>query len=465
MSDTSVLEEQIANLSSKYDEMKSDYNESLDTIWMLLAALLVFFMHAGFSMLEAGSVREKNTQGILGKNMLVVTVGFLAWYIMGFSLAFGERDDPNKFIGGSGFAMDGFWDDKSYFRNWFFQGAFCATGATIVSGAMAERTATVGFGIYTVIMTSFIYPVVVYWGWSGLGFLNYTNDHEESASVFGPFYMDFAGSGIVHLVGGVGALCGAIIVGPRKGRFDNSVPEDEFFAHNVPFVVLATFFLWFGWYGFNPGSTLSMHDSDTANVAGLVAVNTTLSPCVAGLTVFLLRAKVFPPHRKDVGGFCNGILAGLVAITAGCGVVKHWEAIVIGFIGAWVYQIVSMLLKYFKIDDVVDAVPVHGACGIWGVLALGLFGDPDHGMGGNGFIYGGDQLRVQSLAVIIIVAWSGFLSTLIFLPLRVANLLRLSDTYQDEGADAMEHSPPKAYESHEAHDVAKEAPEDNQAEA
>merc|ERR1712136_711408 len=257
----------------------------------------------GFSMLEAGSVRQKNTQGILGKNMLVVTVGFLAWYIMGFSLAFGERDDPNKFIGGYGFAMDGFWDDKSYFRNWFFQGAFCATGATIVSGAMAERTATVGFGIYTVIMASFIYPVVVYWGWSGLGFLNYTNDHEESASVFGPFYMDFAGSGIVHLVGGVGALCGAIIVGPRKGRFDNSVPEDEFFAHNVPFVALA--------------------------------------PCVAGLTVFLLRAKVFPPHRKDVGGFCNGILAGLVAITAGCGVVKHWEAIVIGFIGAWVYQIVS----------------------------------------------------------------------------------------------------------------------------
>merc|ERR1712136_646415 len=216
--------------------------------------------------------------------------------------------------------------------------------------------------------------------------------------------------------GGVGALCGAIIVGPRKGRFDNSVPEDEFFAHNVPFVVLATFFLWFGWYGFNPGSTLSMHDSDTANVAGLVV------------------------------------------ITAGCGVVKHWEAIVIGFIGAWVYQIVSMLLKCFKIDDVVDAVPVHGACGIWGVLALGLFGDPDHGMGGNGFFYGGDQFRVQFLAVIIIVAWSGFLSTLIFLPLRVANLLRLSDTYQDEGADAMEHSPPKAYESHEAPDVAKEAP-------
>merc|ERR1712136_138274 len=261
--------------------------------------------------------------------------------------------------------------------------------------------------------------------WSSLGFLSYTNDHDESESVFGPPYLDFAGSGIVHLVGGVGALCGAIIVGPRKGRFDNSVPEDEFVAHNVPFVVLATFFLWFGWYGFNPGSTLSMHDSDTANLAGLVAVNTTLAPCVAGLTVFLLRAKVVPPHRKDIGGFCNGILAGLVAITAGCGAVKHWEAIVIGFVAGIVYQSVSMLLKVFKIDDVVDAVPVHGACGIWGVLALGLFGDPDHGMGGNG----------------------------------------LSDTYQDEGADAMEHSPPKAYESKEAPDVAKEAPEDDTAEA
>merc|ERR1719383_1699787 len=291
--------------------------------------------------------------------------------------------------------MDGFWNDKTHFRTWFFQGAFCATSATIVSGAMAERTATFGFGIYTTVMTAFVYPVVVYWTWSGSGFFNYELDDGSYESVFGPAYMDFAGSGIVHLVGGVGALCGIIIVGPLKGQ------EEDFSAHNVPFVVLATFFLWFGWYGFNPGSTLSMHDSDTANVAGLVAVNTTLSPCVAGLTVFLLRAKVFPPHRKDVGGFCNGILAGLVAITAGCGVVKHWEAIVIGFIGAWVYQIVSMLLKYKKIDDVVDAVPVHGACGIWGVLALGLFGDPDHGMGGNGFFYGGDQLRVQSLAATV----------------------------------------------------------------
>merc|ERR1719188_1842721 len=150
--------------------------------------------------------------------------------------------------------MATFWDDKTLFRNWFFQGAFCATAGTIVSGAMAERTQLKGFATYSVIMTSFIYPTVVYWGWSGSGWLYYTNDAGDSVSSPGPWYRDFAGSGLVHLVGGVGALCGAAIVGPRKGRFDESNAE-EFDGHSVPFCVLGTFFLWFGWYGFNPGST------------------------------------------------------------------------------------------------------------------------------------------------------------------------------------------------------------------
>jgi len=449
MTSTST-DQEIAVLKQQMEEMMANYDESLDTIWMLLASLLVFFMHAGFSLLEAGSVRQKNAQGILGKNMLVVTLGFLAWYFMGYALAFGEVDEPNKFVGGYGFAMDGFWNDKTHFRTWFFQGAFCATSATIVSGAMAERTATFGFGIYTTVMTAFVYPVVVYWTWSGSGFFNYELDDGSYESVFGPAYMDFAGSGIVHLVGGVGALCGIIIVGPRKGRFSPlKGQEEDFSAHNVPFVVLATFFLWFGWYGFNPGSTMEMHSVEKANQASLVAVNTTLAPCVAGVIVFILRAKVVEPKRKDVGGFCNGILAGLVAITAACATVKPWEAVLIGFAAAFVYQGCSMLLKLLKIDDVVDAVPVHGACGVWGVLALGLFGDPDHDMGGNGLFYGGDQLRVQVMAIIIITSWSVVFSVLILVPLRFTNMLRLSDEYQDEGADAMEHSPPKAYQDKE----------------
>jgi Amt family ammonium transporter len=269
--------------------------------------------------------------------------------------------------------------------------------------------------------------------------------------------MDFAGSGIVHLVGGTGALIGTICVGARKGRFDGG--GEEFVGHSIPFCVLGTFFLWFGWYGFNPGSTLSMKTEADAHKAALVAVNTTLAPCISGLLVFVLRAKVCSPKLLDVGGFCNGILAGLVAITAGCAFVKPWEALIIGFIGGLVYQGASMLLQKLKIDDVVDAFPVHGACGMWGVLSLGLFGDPDEGIGGNGLLYGGDQLRVQIMAVIIIMAWTGGLSLLILAPLRKFGMLRLGDHFQEEGADVMEHTPPKAY-IHDKIEVAVVGPTD-----
>merc|ERR1719399_676256 len=432
----------IASLEEQIKTMQDDYNESLDTIWMLLAGILVFFMHAGFGLLEAGCVRSKNTQNILAKNMTVLTSGFLCWYVFGWPLAYGPVEDPNKFSGGTGFVMDGFWESKANFRNWFFQGAFCATAGTIVSGAMAERTQLKGFAIYTLFMTAFIYPITVYWGWSGSGFLSYTDDDGKSVSAFGPWYKDFAGSGLVHMVGGVGALCGCVIVGPRKGRFEPEVDQAEFTAHSIPFVVLGTMTLWFGWYGFNPGSTLSMHDVGAANLAGLVAVNTTLAPCVCGLLVFLLRAKLLPPYLLDVGGFCNGILAGLVSITAGCGFVEPWEAIIIAMMGACVYQGASMAVAKLEIDDVVDAFAVHGACGLWGVLALGIFGEKARGLGGN---RGRDQLGVQIMAGVILVLWVGGLSIAIFLPLKLANFLRLSDGFQDKGADIMEHSPPKAY--------------------
>lgn len=434
-----ALEKQVASI-------QSNHGEALDTIWMLLAGLLVFFMHAGFSLLEAGCVRFKNTQSILAKNLLVITVGFLCWYAMGWPLAYGAVADPNKFSGGTEFFADAFWDKKTNFRNWFFQGAFCATGGTIVSGAMAERTQLKGFATFTIIMTAFIYPIVAYWGWSGSGLLNYKDDDGKIVSAFGPVYKDFAGSGIVHLVGGVGALIGSICVGARKDRFDPA-KQSEFSSQSIPFVVLGTFCLWFGWYGFNPGSTLAMKSSSDAFTAGLVAMNTTLAPCVGGLVVFLLRAVVLPPRLLDVGGFCNGILAGLVAITAGCAYVKPWEAVIIGCLAGIIYQSASMLLKRLKIDDVVDAFPVHGAAGIWGVLALGLFGDEDEGIGGNGLFYGGDQLRTQVMAVILIFAWVGVLSALVFAPLRMLGMLRLSDIFQDQGADIMKHSPKKAYQT------------------
>lgn len=186
-----------------------------------------------------------------------------------------------------------------------------------------------------------------------------------------------------------------------------------------------------------------MHDVATAQTAASVAVNTTLALCIAGGIVFSLRAKVLPPKMKDVGAFCNGILAGLVSITAGCGSVKHWEAIVIGAIGGCIYCFSSMMIQKLKIDDVVDAFSVHGACGLWGVVAVGFFGDPE--AGGNGVFYSGNQLGTQVFAVFIIILWTSFFCTLVLLPLKLGGLLRLSDSFQDAGADVMEHSPSKAY--------------------
>mmetsp|Transcript_110635 Transcript_110635/g.356910 ORF Transcript_110635/g.356910 Transcript_110635/m.356910 type:complete len:475 (-) Transcript_110635:79-1503(-) len=439
-----ALDVQIAQRRQRLETMIEDYDESLDTIWMLLATMLVFFMHSGFSLLEAGTVRFKNTQNILAKNLVVVTVGFLTWYLVGYSLAFGVLKDTNKFAGFTNFAMDGFWADKKKFRFWLFQGACCATGGTIVSGAMAERAQLKGFGTYTVLLTSVIYPIVVYWVWSGKGFLNYPDDAGKMVSVFGPPFQDFAGSAVVHLVGGTGALLGAIVVGPRKDRW-NEAFADVFQGHSIPFCVLGTFFLWFGWYGFNPGSTLEMHTKEAAFRAALVAVNTTLAPCCSGMVVFFLRAKVFAPKSLDVGGFCNGILAGLVAVTAACSTVKPWEACIIGLIAGLLYQVASMLVLKMKVDDVVDAFAVHGVNGFWAVLACGLFGNPDEGIGGNGAFYGGDQFGTQLGGSVLIILWTAVLSLLIFLPLKRLGALRMSDAFQDHGADFMEHSPAKAY--------------------
>jgi len=432
--------EAVAVLESAMDTMIGDMNESLDTIWMLVCAMLVF-LHAGFSLLEAGTERVKNTQNILAKNLMVVTVGFLCWYVVGYPVALGPGVDANRFAGSKGSLMDGFWEAKSTFRVWFFQGCFCATGATIVSGAIAERARLDGFTMYTVLMTCAIYPVVIYWGWSGSGIFNYAENGAQK-SLVGPPLMDFAGSGLVHLVGGIGAFCGTLLVGTGVGRWE---AEEDFEAHSIPFCVVGTFFLWFGWYGFNPGSTLQMHTASDGFTASLVAVNTTLAPCCSALMVFTLRALVVMPRKLDVGGMCNGILAGLVSITGPCAFVKPFEAIIIGLLGGAIYQCASTMMRRAKLDDVVDAFAVHGACGMWGLVAAGLFGDPAEGLGGNGFFYSGNQLQTQMFAALLIILWVGGLSSIAFFALGRVGMLRLSDDIQKEGADAAEHAPKKAY--------------------
>merc|ERR1712048_424050 len=330
--------------------------------------------------------------------------------------------------------------------NWFFQWAFCSAAATIVSGGVAERVKFPGYALYSFLMTAFIYPVVVAWTW-GYGWL---------ADVNASGFMDFAGSGIVHMTGGVGALVGAICAGPRKNRWTN---PDDFVPHSLPLVVLGTFILWFGWYGFNCGSTLGLSDGSTGELAAQVAMNTTIAAATGGLVVFLLR-MVLLKGAYDIGGFCNGILAGLVSITAGCGNLDCGAAFLVAVIGGLIYQGASILMKKCRIDDPIDAFAVHGAAGAWGVIGCALFDwgkgvDYAHGWSGFNCKLGDDgkcmegawaQLVVANLVeVLAICGWVGGLSALVFIPLRMLGLLRADDAVQETGMDSAKHSPSKAY--------------------
>lgn len=312
---------------------------------------------------------------------------------------------------------------------------------------MAERVQIKGFVGFTIVMTGLIYPVGVFACWSKSGFLKYINDQGEFESIFGASFVDFAGSGVVHMVGGVAALCGALVVGPRSARFDEGADSTEFLPHNIPFLVLGTFCLWVGWFGFNPGSTMAMHKVSDATTAGLAAVNSVVAPCISGLVVFFMKGQVVRPKRLDVGAFCNGILSGLVAITAGCSILRPWEAGLVGFVAAFVYLGAARLLQRMRIDDVVDAFAVHGASGFWGIIAVGLLGNPREANGGNGSFYGGDQFVTQLLGALCLIAWTVVLSLVVLLPLQKLGALRLSEGFQVAGADIMEHSPAKAYAS------------------
>merc|ERR1719313_1191682 len=403
---------------------EADYTTVLDTMWLLICGTFVFFMHAGFAMLEAGSGRSKNAQAILIKNLITVCMGTLGWYFLGWSLAYGgdtltmeswkdgkfadcpEDENPmgcgdgyadNGFIGGkhmfagSGFLGKGDKADESWAEGvipaqqiaymWFFQWAFCTAGASIVSGGIAERVKFPGYMFFSFCMTAFIYPVVVCSTW-GYGWLETFKKDKEGNPVGG--YIDFAGSGVVHLCGGIAALVGAKVIGVRTGRFDPK-KADEFLPHSQPLIVLGTFILWFGWCGFNPGSTLGMSDAGTALKAAVVMMNTTITAAVGGVTVFLIMFGI--TKKYDCGNLCNGILCGLVSITAGCSNVESGSAFLIGIVGGLIFVGSSALIKKLKIDDPVDAFSVHGACGIWGCLAAALFDfgagtEKHHGWGG-----------------------------------------------------------------------------------
>jgi len=409
---------------------------------------LVFFMQAGFALLEAGSVRAKNAKNILMKNLLDACIGALIWWGWGYGVAYQGAGDPdNGFIGHNvkgdtslGHFFVGGYDavsttytgdvipgDGYDYGAWWFQYVFAAAAATIVSGAMAERTSLVGYLVYTIFITGFIYPVVVYWTW-GYGWAFRWNGGLQ----------DFAGSGIVHMTGGIAALCGAAIVGPRKGRFDESKKPIAMPAHNTTFQVLGTFILWLGWYGFNPGSTLAIVGQ--GEVMARAICTTTLSAASGGITVVLLD-KMLASKTWDVGMLCNGILAGLVSITAGAADVLPWMAMVIGFLGGFVYIASSKITLYVcKVDDPLDAFSVHGCCGFWGVMANALFAADLPGRGVKGAFYGnGAPLGAGLVFCFADIGWTGGLSCIMFMSLKMANVLRVSAEVEDAGMDVSKH--------------------------
>lgn len=326
---------------------------ALDTVWILLAAFLVFFMQPGFAMVETGFTRAKNSVNILMKNIVDLCVGSLLFFLVGFGLMFGK--DAGGFIGTSNFMVtivDS--ADTSNFAIWIFQAVFAATAATIVSGAMAERTRFKSYLIYTVFITAFIYPVAGHWIWGG-GWLTNMG------------MIDFAGSTVVHSVGGWAALAGAIMLGPRLGKYNPDGSSNAIMGHNIPLATLGVFILWFGWYGFNAGSTLS----GSSQAISTVAVATTLAAASGAISAMFFTWVRF--KKPDASMTLNGALAGLVGITAGCAVVSPVSSIIIGLLcGVIVSVAIELFDKKLKIDDPVGAISVHGVCGFFGTIFVGF---------------------------------------------------------------------------------------------
>ncbi|MGE3962367.1 MAG: ammonium transporter [Dehalococcoidia bacterium] len=411
---------------------------ALDTAWLLIAATLVLFMQAGFAMVEAGFVRTKNVTNILMKNVLDAGLGTLVFFAVGWAFAYGTDAEGSApaFIGMGHF----FLQDFSDYAGWFFQFAFAATAATIVSGAMAERTKFSAYLVYTVLITGVVYPVVVHWIWDGNGWISAF----AADPLNGTGMVDFAGSTVVHSVGGWAALCGAIIVGARKGRFTDG-KVTAFPGHSLPLGVLGVFILWIGWYGFNAGSTLAL-SGGAADIAARVAVTTTLAAGAGASTAMIVS---WLQHGKsDLSLTLNGLLGGLVAITAGCATLEPWAAIIAGAVAGLIIVYGVMLLDALKIDDPVGAVPVHLMNGVWGTLAVGLLSSQalmENAAYGDGSIYGlllgggADLFITQLIGVVAVGAWTVVASSIVFLGIKFTIGIRVSEAEEEAGLDVYEH--------------------------
>jgi Amt family ammonium transporter len=418
----------------------------LNIFYSLICGAMIFLMQCGFAMLCAGSVRQKNVKNIMLKNILDACGGAIGFWSIGYALAYGEN---GSFIGLT--SEKYFLNGDSDYIVFFFQFTFAATAATIVAGTVAERCKMSAYLCYSLFLTAFVYPVVVHAIWNGNGFL--TAFPSDENPLFGVGMIDFAGSGVVHMTGGCTALVAAIVLGPRLGRFadEAGVPLDkpnDFPPHSVALQVLGTFILWFGWYGFNPGSTLMI--VGYGNIAALCAVTTTLaaaSGSVSALFTDTIIGLVTEGEAEyDLTMAMNGALGGLVAITANCSVVEPWAAVMIGLIGGLVYVFSSKLLVKLKIDDAVDAIPVHFFNGMWGCIATGVFASPRHvatayGHDSGGFLYGkgGSLLACELLGILFIIGWTVGLMLPFFTVLNLIGWFRVDPLEEKVGLDISHH--------------------------
>lgn len=429
--------------------------ENTDIFYTLVCGAFIFLMQCGFAMLCAGSVRQKNVKNIMLKNLLDACGGALGFWACGFANAYGTG---GKFIGGSTerFFLNDYSGGASHI-DFFFQFTFAATAATIVAGTVAERCKMQAYLLYSIFLTAFVYPVIVHSIWNTEGFLTAWTDADVDtpADRFGGVGMiDFAGSGVVHMTGGCTALVAAIVLGPRVGRFYDAdgqvLPEPHTFAaHSVALQVLGTFILWFGWYGFNPGSTLSISPAGYGDIAALCAVTTTLSAATGSITAMFtdtLLTMCTEGHAEyDITMAMNGALGALVGITAGCAVVEPWAAVLIGMVSGLVYVFASKLLIMLKIDDAVDAIPVHFFCGMWGCLAVGIFASPKlvllaYGSVGGGIFYGhGNLFGIEILGILWIIGWTAGIMTPFFILINALGLFRVDATEERVGLDISHH--------------------------
>lgn len=393
---------------------------TVNNLWMMIATILVFIMHLGFATLEAGLTRSKNTVNILFKNTIIPAIGLLTYAIVGFNLMYPGADFAGSVFGFGGFGLslpEG-WDSSNYnagytyFTDFIFQAMFAATAATIVSGAVAERVKLGPFITFSILYVAIIYPVVGMWKWGG-GFLN---------TLETPFY-DFAGSTIVHSVGGWGALVGAYLLGPRIGKYTaqgmKAIP-----GHNIPMATMGVFLLWFGWFGFNGGSVLSA----SPGLVSKVFVTTSLAAAAGAFGALIVSYFKFKTY--DITMVLNGILAGLVGITAGADQMGVFDSVIIGFVGGGLVVFGVVLFDKIKIDDPVGAISVHLIGGIWGTLAVGLFGD----------LAGMSQVLSQLIGIGATAVFCFGSAWLIFFTLKKTIGIRVDEKEEVEGLDINEHS-------------------------